>query len=92
MRIAGFLVGGFFAAMAIAVGFVFFGDNSESLETPQISDTLAPVDTANISPNLDADTLEIVESVELNTNEYWIDEDGKKHYTINARDSPEIKD
>jgi len=94
MRASIILVGGFFAAMAIAVGFVIFGENSESLKTPQINDVIAPVDTVSINPNPNADAVEIKESVELkqSNNEYWIDEDGKKHYTIDARDAPIIQD
>jgi len=93
MRASIILVGGFLVAMAIAIGFAFVGE-SESLETPKIRDIIEPVDTATINPNPDADILEIVESVELelDTNEYWIDEDGKKHFTINAVDTPIIED
>jgi hypothetical protein len=97
MKITGFLAIGFFAIMAIAVGFVYFGD-TETM-TPQISDDVVPTDSVRINPNPDSDTIDIVESVDVEINDgeitdgnYWTDENGKKHYTIEAHDSPILQD
>jgi hypothetical protein len=94
MKIAGFLVIGFFAIMAIAVGFVYFGENTESLNAPQISDNISPSESVQINPNPADDTIDITESVDVEIDDasYTIDEDGKKRYTIDVRDSPVIQD
>ena len=94
MKITGFLVIGFFAIMVIAVGFVYFGENSEYGDTPQILDKITIEESVQINPNADTDILDVKETVVISSNDggYWIDEDGKRHYSINARDAPVIQD
>ena len=77
------------------VAFAYFGDSPELLETPKINDSISVEESVSISPNIDADTLDLQEKVTVEKTTdvpYWIDEDGKKHYTIEARDSPTLEE
>ena len=89
------MVVGFLSIMSVAVGFSLF-DESGFSDTPEISDVTITSDSVKINPNKNAAdyvTASDSASIELtteNTN-YWIDSNGKKHYTINAQDTPSLQ-
>ncbi len=89
------MVVGFLSIMSVAVGFSLF-DESGFSDTPEISDVAVTSDSVKMNSNQNtADHMNTSDSASIeltpeNTN-YWIDSNGKKHYTINAQDTPSIQ-
>ena len=88
MNLARVLVIGFFGIMVIMVGFYL----TEDTVTPELKDTATLTDSVLINPNPNEDNLDIKDSAEIGGANYFIDEDGKKHYTLDIYDSPSLND
>lgn len=68
--------------------FTVISDN-QTQDKPQISDLIKSTDSVKINSN-QSDNLEVDDSSKSNGENYFIDEDGKKHFTISAQDAPDI--
>jgi len=82
---------GFFSVIGTAVAFSLFDENTD---TNTLDDVIDSSDSANITLNSSTnDELTVKDSaaVTVSNDNYFIDEDGKKHYTIDAVDSPTIQ-
>ena len=92
MKISKIIVVGFISIMSIVVVFSFLGESN----VPEIQDTIDTSDSVKINLSPNDDNLDVKDSanIELNDNtpSYWVDEDGKKHYTLSAADTPTIQE
>ena len=92
MKISSVLVLGFICIMLFTFVFIMFDENSVSSDTtPEIHDMISPTDSVNLHLNGTLTEQELI-LLELNDENYWIDDDGKKHYVLDAYDSPNIQE
>jgi hypothetical protein len=84
------LTWGIIIAVIVSISILAIIQNFQINPQPIISDNLETEDKANVSLGSNADSPTISDSSPQQEQNFWIDENGKKHYTIEASDSPTI--
>jgi len=75
-------------AVIVSISILATSENYQTNTQPAIIDDPETVDMAGVSLNPDADSPTINDASSPQGAEFWTDEDGTRHYTITARDSP----
>ena len=83
---------GIVIAVIVSISILATSQNYQTNTQQPILDNPETVDMAgmNLNSNVDSPTLD--DSSPQEGAEFWIDEDGSKHYTITARDSPTLEE
>ena len=92
MKKAKILIGGIIIAAIVSIAVLGTSQEYQKNTQPVIMDNPVPNDTANVNLNPDADSPTLNDSASPQGAEFWTDEDGNKHYTIIARDSPSMEE
>ena len=75
-------------AVIASISILATSENYQTNTQPAIIDNPETVDMAGVSLNPDADSPMINDFSSPQGAEFWTDEDGTRHYTITAVDSP----
>lgn len=86
------LAGGIIVAIVVSISILATSENYQTNTQPAIMDNPETEDMAGVSLNSNVDSPTINDSSSPQGQEFWIDDDGNKHYTITARDSPTLED
>ena len=86
------LIGGIIIAAIVSISILGTSEEYQKNTQPVILDNPVPSDTANVNLNPDADSPTVNDSASQQELEFWTDEDGNRHYTITARDSPAMNE
>jgi len=80
--------------IAVIVSISILATSQDYLENtkPAIIDNVETDDMAGVSLNPDADSPTLNDTSSQQGAEFWIDENGTRHYIITARDSPTIEE
>ena len=85
------LAGGIIIAIIVSISILATSQDYLNNTQPAIMDNPETDDMAGVSLNSN-DSPTINDSSSPQGQEFWIDDDGNKHYTITARDSPTLED
>ena len=85
------LAGGIIIAIIVSISILATSQDYQNNTQPAIMDNPETDDMAGVSLNSN-DSPTINDSSSPQGQEFWIDDDGNKHYTITARDSPTLED
>jgi hypothetical protein len=79
---------GIIIAVIVSISILAIIQNYQTNPQPIILDNPEADDTANVSLGSNADSPTISDSSPQQEQNFWIDENGTRHYTIEAIDSP----
>ena len=85
------LAGGIIIAIIVSISILATSQDYLNNTQPAIMDNPETDDMAGVSLNSN-DSPTINDSSSPQGQEFWIDDDGNRHYTITARDSPTLED
>ncbi len=85
------LAGGIIIAIIVSISILATSQDYQNNTQPAIMDNPETGDMAGVSLNSN-DSPTLNDSSSPQGQEFWIDDDGNKHYTITARDSPTLED
>jgi len=85
------LAGGIIIAIIVSISILATSQDYLNNTQPAIMDNPETGDMAGVSLNSN-DSPTLNDSSSPQGQEFWIDDDGNKHYTITARDSPTLED
>jgi len=85
------LAGGIIIAIIVSISILATSQDYQNNTQPAIIDNPETDDMAGVSLNSN-DSPTINDSSLPQGQEFWIDDDGNRHYTITARDSPTLED
>ena len=83
---------GIVIAVIVSISILATSQNYQTNTQPSISDNPATDDMAGMNLNSNVDSPTLNDSSPQEGAEFWTDEDGNKHYTITARDSPTLEE
>jgi cytoskeletal protein RodZ len=86
------LTWGIIIAVIVSISLLAIIQNYQKNSPPGILDNPDADDTANVNLNSNVDSPALNDSSPQQEQNFWIDEDGKKHYTIKVGDSPQLED
>jgi len=86
------LTGGIIIAIVVSISILATSQDYQTNTQPAIIDNPETGDIAGVSLNSNVDSPTINDSSSPQGQEFWIDDDGNKHYTITASDSPTLED
>ena len=92
MKKSKFLPLGIVIAVIVAISILATIQNFQKSIPPIISDDPETDDSINVNLNSNVDSPALNDSSTQQEQNFWIDEDGKKHYTIKVGDSPQLED
>jgi hypothetical protein len=87
-----FLPLGIVIAVIVAISILAIIQNFQKSIPPIISDDPEIDDSINVNLDSNVDSPALNDSSPQQEQNFWIDEDGKKHYTIKVGDSPQLED
>ena len=87
-----FLPLGIVIAVIVAISILAIIQNFQKSIPPIISDDPETDDSINVNLDSNVDSPALNDSSPQQEQNFWIDEDGKKHYTIKVGDSPQLED
>ena len=79
-------------AVIVSISILATSQNYLENTRPGIIDNAETDDIAGVSLNPDADSPTLNDTSSQQGAEFWIDENGTRHYIITARDSPTMED
>lgn len=79
-------------AVIVSISILATSQNYLENTQPAIIDNAETDDMADVSLNPDADSPTLDDTSSQQEAEFWIDENGTRHYTITARDSPTMEE
>jgi len=79
-------------AVIVSISILATSQNYLENTKPAIIDNAEPDDMAGVSLNPDADSPTLNDTSSQQGAEFWIDENGTRHYIITATDSPTTKE
>ncbi len=86
------LIGGIVIAIIVSISILATNQNFQTNTQSVILDSPESSDVANVNLSPDADSPTLNDSSPQEGAEFWTDEEGNKHYTITARDSPTLEE
>jgi len=85
------LIAGIIIAIVVSISILATSQNYQTNTQPAIIDNPETEDMAGVSLNSN-DSPTLSDSSSPQGQEFWIDDDGNRHYTITASDSPTLED
>jgi glucan-binding YG repeat protein len=86
------LTWGIIIAVIVSISILAITQNYQKSIPPAISDNPETDDAVNVNLDSNADSPTISDSSPQQEQNFWIDENGTRHYTIEATDSPQLED
>ncbi len=86
------LIGGIIIAIIASISILATSPDYQKNTQPAILDNPETDDMAGLSLNSNADSPALNDSSSSEELEFWTDEEGIRHYTITARDSPSMEE
>lgn len=92
MKKAKIIIGGIVVAIIVSISILATSQNYQNNAQSAILDNPETNDIADVSLNSNVDSPTLKDSSPQEGAEFWTDEDGNRHYTITARDSPTLEE
>jgi len=86
------LTWGVVIVVILSISTLAITQNSQKNTPPIILDNPETVDSGNVNLDSNFDSPTLNDSSAQQELDFWTDEDGNKHYTIEAGDSPSLED
>lgn len=86
------IIGGIVVAIIVSISILATSQNYQNNAQSAILDNPETNDIADVSLNSNVDSPTLTDSSPQEGAEFWTDEEGNRHYTITARDSPTLEE